>query len=171
MQHQDFAFFIAESSLHVPQVSPIHDEDAVIVFIIRVSYLSCTPFLKRDVMFQLPIFFIIISAIGLLHIFPRQTKSIFTLFSDMLQYNLIVVNYCFLNQIYDKSLSAFFQSDLPMFSAIIKKRSQGDRHGDVRNKTFFAHIVPENCTIVSKSAVFTHVKRNFPGPNNTNQYT
>ena len=39
-------------------------------------------------------------------------------------------------------------------------------HADVRNKTFFTYIVPEKCTIVSKSAVFTHVRRVFPGPNN-----
>ena len=28
---------------------------------------------------------------------------------------------------------------------------------DVRDKTFFAHVMSENCVIVSKSAVFTHV--------------
>ena len=33
---------------------------------------------------------------------------------------------------------------------------------DVRGKTFFTHVVPENCVVVSKSAVFTHVRRNFP---------
>ena len=37
---------------------------------------------------------------------------------------------------------------------------------DVRDKTFFAHVMSENCVIVSKSAVFTHVRRVFPGPNN-----
>lgn len=36
---------------------------------------------------------------------------------------------------------------------------------DVRDKTFFAHVIPKNCVIVSKSAVFTHVRRVFPGPN------
>ncbi|MGYP000003376154 len=40
---------------------------------------------------------------------------------------------------------------------------------DVRDKTFFTHVMSENCVVVSKSAVFTHVKRNFPLPNNTNQ--
>ena len=50
---------------------------------------------------------------------------------------------CFFNQIYD-----FFFMD------------------DVRDKTFFAHVMSENCVIVSKSAVFTHVRRVFPGPNN-----
>ena len=37
---------------------------------------------------------------------------------------------------------------------------------DVRDKTFFAHVMSENCVVVSKSAVFTHVRRVFPGPNN-----
>ena len=35
---------------------------------------------------------------------------------------------------------------------------------DVRDKTFFAHVMSENCVVVSKSAVFTHVRRVFPGP-------
>lgn len=35
--------------------------------------------------------------------------------------------------------------------------SCGKYHGDVRNKTFSTHIMPENCAVVSKSAVFTHV--------------
>ena len=29
---------------------------------------------------------------------------------------------------------------------------------DVRNKTFFMHVVAENDAVVSKSAVFTHVR-------------
>lgn len=37
---------------------------------------------------------------------------------------------------------------------------------DVRDKTFFAHVMSENCVVVSKSAFFTHVRRVFPGPNN-----
>ena len=35
---------------------------------------------------------------------------------------------------------------------------------DVRDKTFFAHVMSENCVVVSKSAVFTHVRRVFPAP-------
>ena len=31
-------------------------------------------------------------------------------------------------------------------------------YGDVHNKTFFTHVTPENHAIVSKSAVFTHVR-------------
>ena len=31
-------------------------------------------------------------------------------------------------------------------------------HGDVRDKTFSVHVMPENCADVSKSAVFTHVR-------------
>lgn len=30
--------------------------------------------------------------------------------------------------------------------------------GDVRNKTFFTHVMPENYAIVSKSAFFTHAR-------------
>ena len=37
---------------------------------------------------------------------------------------------------------------------------------DVRDKTFFTHVMSENCVVVSKSAVFTHVRRVFPDPNN-----
>lgn len=31
-------------------------------------------------------------------------------------------------------------------------------HGDVRDKTFSAHVMPENSADVSESAVFTHVR-------------
>ena len=39
-------------------------------------------------------------------------------------------------------------------------RSRGSSKycGDVRDKTFFTHVMPENCAIVSKSAVFTHAR-------------
>ena len=29
---------------------------------------------------------------------------------------------------------------------------------DVRDKTFFTHVMSENCVVVSKSAVFTHAR-------------
>ena len=39
-------------------------------------------------------------------------------------------------------------------------KSRGSRKccGDVRDKTFFTHVMPENCAVVSKSAVFTHAR-------------
>ena len=36
--------------------------------------------------------------------------------------------------------------------------SRGKYHGDVRDKTFSAHVMPENSADVSESAVFTHVR-------------